>query len=87
VLLRLEAVGGFCASRAPAALLPLTPLIFPPSLLAPAPDRNVQGGAPDVVYAYTPGADLAVDISTCGSLFDTKLYIFDDPANLQVWGG
>ena len=44
----------------------------------------MQGGAPDVVYAYTPTADVAVDVSTCGSLFDTRLYIFDDPHNLQV---
>jgi hypothetical protein len=86
VLLRLEAVRGILRLSCPCCLAASYTTNFP-SLLAPAPDRNVQGGAPDVVYAYTPGADLAVDISTCGSLFDTKLYIFDDPANLQVWGG
>lgn len=44
------------------------------------------GGAPEVVYAYTAPADMAVDISTCGSLFDTQLYIIDDPENMQVGG-
>jgi hypothetical protein len=43
-----------------------------------------SGGAPDVVYAFTPAADVAVDISTCGSLFDTQLYVVDDPQNMQA---
>ena len=44
-------------------------------------------GSPDVVYAYTPKSDVAVEVSTCGSLFDTRLYVFDDPANPQVGTG
>lgn len=39
-----------------------------------------------MVYAFTPKADVAVEVSTCGSLFDTRLYVFDDPANPQVGG-
>jgi len=37
--------------------------------------------APDVVYAYTPGADVIVDISLCNDLtdYDTKLYVYDIP--------
>ncbi len=44
-------------------------------------------GSPDVVYAYTPKNDVAVEVSTCGSLFDTRLYVFDDLANPQVGQG
>lgn len=51
------------------------------------PQFFLQGGAPDVVYAFTPTADVAAEVSTCGSLYDTRLYIFDDPTNLQVWWG
>jgi hypothetical protein len=36
------------------------------------------------VYAFTAPADMAVDISTCGSLFDTQLYLTDDPQDPQV---
>ncbi|KAI7837690.1 hypothetical protein COHA_008483 [Chlorella ohadii] len=46
-----------------------------------------SGGSPDVVYAYTPKSDVAVEVSTCGSLFDTRLYVFDDPANPQNYVG
>jgi len=64
----------------------LTP--FPASLLHPTPAGRyptlLQTGAPDVVYSFTPPADMAVDISTCGSLYDTKVYVFEDPDNLQV---
>lgn len=35
--------------------------------------------SPDVVYSYTPGADITVDISLCGnSAYDTKLYVYED---------
>lgn len=33
----------------------------------------------DVVYSYTPQVDKDVDISTCGSEFDTTLLVFQDP--------
>ena len=36
-------------------------------------------GSPDVVYSYTPAADITVDISLCGnSAYDTKLYVYED---------
>lgn len=73
----------------PAASAIQTPFQPPPHRPPPHPTAP-QGGAPDVVYAYTPPADVAVDISTCGSLFDTKIFLFDDPSNLQVgaaWRG
>lgn len=38
--------------------------------------------APDVVYAYTPGADIVVDIDLCGSSYDTKLYVYDEHGNI-----
>ena len=35
--------------------------------------------APDVVYVYTPMADVTVDISLCnGSTYDTKLYVYEN---------
>lgn len=37
------------------------------------------GTAPDVVYSYTPGADITVDIDLCnGSAYDTKLYVYEN---------
>ncbi|MCP4584188.1 MAG: hypothetical protein GY839_21460 [candidate division Zixibacteria bacterium] len=36
------------------------------------------GTAPDVVYSYAPGADEFIDISLCNSLYDTKLYVYED---------
>lgn len=32
----------------------------------------------DVIYSYTPHADKDVDITTCGSSFDTTLLVFQD---------
>lgn len=39
----------------------------------------VGPSSPDVVYAYTPQADVAVDVLLCngGTDFDTRLYIYD----------
>ncbi|MFH1686248.1 MAG: choice-of-anchor J domain-containing protein, partial [bacterium] len=36
--------------------------------------------SPDVVYAYTPSADITVDVSLCnpGTDYDTKLYIYEN---------
>jgi len=34
------------------------------------------GTAPDVVYSYTPAADMLVDVSLCGSSYDTRLWIY-----------
>lgn len=36
--------------------------------------------APDVVYSYTPGADGAIDIAVCASLYDTKLFVYENAA-------
>ncbi len=36
------------------------------------------GSAPDVVYSYTPAADQAINISLCNSLYDTKLFVYED---------
>jgi hypothetical protein len=33
--------------------------------------------APDVVYSFTPAADVVVNASLCSSTYDTKLYIFE----------
>ena len=35
-------------------------------------------GGVDVVYSYTPSADVRVDISLCESAFDTKLYVYEN---------
>ena len=35
--------------------------------------------SPDVVYSFTPGANVAVDITLCnGSDYDTKLYVYEN---------
>ena len=33
--------------------------------------------APDVVYSYTPEADVLIGIELCDSLYDTKVYVFE----------
>jgi len=39
--------------------------------------------SPDVVYAFTPGAAASVTIDLCASLYDTKVYVFqNDPSVL-----
>ncbi|GAH78075.1 unnamed protein product, partial [marine sediment metagenome] len=37
-----------------------------------------SGGSSDVVYEYTPGSDTTVDISLCGSAYDTVLYVYEN---------
>ncbi|MDX9856914.1 MAG: hypothetical protein RBT76_03905 [candidate division Zixibacteria bacterium] len=34
--------------------------------------------APDVVYSYTPTANEWIDVSLCQSLYDTKMYIYEN---------
>lgn len=34
--------------------------------------------SPDVVYAYSPSADMCVSISLCNSYYDTKVYVYED---------
>ena len=38
--------------------------------------------APDVVYSFTPEADMVLRVDLCGSEYDTKLYIYDEGLNL-----
>lgn len=38
--------------------------------------------SPDVVYAYTPDADLTADIDMLGSSYDTKIYVYDADLDL-----
>lgn len=38
--------------------------------------------SPDVVYGFTPGADMMVTVDLLGSTYDTKVYIYDDALNL-----
>ena len=40
--------------------------------------------SPDVVYAITPPAAMEIDIDMLGSLYDTKIYVYD--ANLKRIG-
>jgi hypothetical protein len=34
--------------------------------------------APDVVYSYSPATDQSINISLCNSLYDTKVYVYED---------
>lgn len=45
------------------------------------PTCLLAGGAPDVVYSYTPAYDLVLAISLCGSSYDTGLYVYDSSLN------
>ena len=36
-----------------------------------------SAGSGDHVYSYTPGADGAINISLCDSIYDTKLYVYE----------
>ena len=38
------------------------------------------GTAPDVVYAYTPSGAEMITIDLCSSLYDTKVYVYEDIA-------
>jgi hypothetical protein len=41
--------------------------------------------APDVVYSYVPAVTMALDIEICTSLYDTKLYVFEnDPTTVAA---
>ena len=45
----------------------------------------VGGGATDVVYSFTPATDVAVNMTTCYSSYDTKLYVYENTVgNLAV---
>lgn len=34
--------------------------------------------APDVVYSFAPGANTVVDVSLCQSMYDTKVYVYEN---------
>ncbi len=38
--------------------------------------------SPDVVYAFTPAADVYLEIDLLGSTYDTKVYVYDEALNL-----
>lgn len=38
--------------------------------------------SPDVVYKFTPGTAMTVDLDLCGSDYDTKIYVYDSSLNL-----
>ena len=38
--------------------------------------------SPDVVYSYVPAADAVINVDLCGSLYDTKTYIYDSLGGL-----
>ena len=40
--------------------------------------------SPDVVYKYTPTDSMLIDISTCLSLFDTKVYVYENTTNTMI---
>lgn len=42
----------------------------------------VDSTSPEVVYTFTPAADMAVDIDLFGSAYDTKVYVYDAEMNL-----
>jgi hypothetical protein len=40
--------------------------------------------APDVVYKYVCGTSIGVDISLCGSPYDTKLYVYENAVGTPI---
>jgi len=42
------------------------------------------GGAPDVVYEYTPDADMEITANTFGSSFDTGLYVYENSEGNEI---
>jgi hypothetical protein len=41
-----------------------------------------DSSAEDVVYSFTPGSDMWINVDLCGSSYDTKTYIYDIDLNL-----
>jgi hypothetical protein len=40
--------------------------------------------SPDVVYSYTPANDIFVDVDLCSSLYDTKVFVYENTAGNLV---
>ena len=38
--------------------------------------------SPDVVYSFTPGSDITIEVDLCGSSYDTKTFIYDEDLNV-----
>jgi hypothetical protein len=77
-------LGETCSSAFPISSLPYTDVgttagranNYDPGVMTGCP--NGGSTAPDVVYEYTPASDVRVDISLCNSVYDTKLYVYED---------
>lgn len=41
-------------------------------------------GSPDVVYRFAPASDVAISVDLCTSLYDTKVYVFQDTVNNTI---
>jgi hypothetical protein len=50
--------------------------------VCPYSDPYPDSTAPDVVYTFTPGSAMDVDIDLCGSSYDTKVYVYDEELEL-----
>lgn len=42
------------------------------------------GSAPDVVYSFTPGVDMFVNIDLCESSYDTKVFVYENAVGYLV---
>lgn len=49
-----------------------------------APTCGFAAGAPDVVYSLVVTTDVSVDVSLCGSSYDTELYVLQDGPGVVV---
>ena len=47
-------------------------------------DCSDMSESPDVVYKYSPTADVQVNISSCESSFDTKIYVYENTTDNMV---
>lgn len=70
--------GDTCATATPIPSLPLSTsgntCAFADAYHETCP--YLPGGAPDVVYSYTPGVNEVVAIDLCASDYDTRVYVF-----------
>ena len=41
-----------------------------------------ESNSPDVVYSFTATADTSISISTCLSMYDTKVFVFESSADM-----
>ena len=41
-----------------------------------------ESNSPDVVYSFTAIADTSISISTCLSMYDTKVFVFESSADM-----